>query len=172
MNRYIEQLLEDIGEITQRRLQENPSYYQGMAGQNQDGEIGFDAGKNIFSDEEMEEEPEKMFAEMEAWMSGEGARPMFEIFDLKSEQFPPEERMTEKQIEKVNTAIIELWFSFNFTAEYPEKLPSRSVYSLLVKEMHNSSIVVSEGMIHIEFCDNDPSQCPFDAEYCSCKAFY
>ena len=77
--------------------------------------------------------------------------------------------MTSVQLEKLVFMICRLWTAFNFTALIPEEAPAEIVYSILVREMLKSRMVMDYGNQGIEFCDYEPELCPFGKKYCSCK---
>jgi hypothetical protein len=63
--------------------------------------------------------------------------------------------------------IQKLWAAYNFYAVLPDKLPARIAYKLLVDYFDEPVAWMSSGMTSIEFCDNEPENCPF-GEYCDC----
>lgn len=65
--------------------------------------------------------------------------------------------------------ILKLWDAYNFYAELPENLPDEIAYKVLVDHFDKPVEWVSEGTLHIEFCDYDPERCPFPEEFCKCK---
>lgn len=41
----------------------------------------------------------------------------------------------------------------------------------LLARMGEPAMLANRGHIGIEFCDYDPEECPFGAEFCNCKDF-
>ena len=162
MDKYIKQLIEELQAIAKEQWEKSASHQYS-------GSVGYDSEEPSL---DFDEDPMSEFAEMEAWLAGATDGTMYEIFDLSPEQFPPSERLTEKHMADLNIAILDLWASFSFTAELPKGVPSSMVYPLLTKEMNNRTMLPGMGMIHIEFCENIPSTCPFGDEFCTCKEFW
>jgi hypothetical protein len=119
-------------------------------------------------------EVEKTMAEMEQWR--DEAPPvqqnMFYHFGFTPEQFPPPEQLSDADLDALSVLLCRLWAAYNFTAVVPEKAPGRVVYPLLLERMHKPTFVMTRGCIGIEFCHYEPSECPFGAEWCSCKDEY
>jgi hypothetical protein len=95
-------------------------------------------------------------------------KPMQEWFKLSKENFPPVEKLDQKQIEQLLKEILRLWNAFNFDPVLPKNLPADIAYKLLVDYFDKPVVWVSEGTIMIEFCDYDSENCPFPQEYCMC----
>lgn len=96
-------------------------------------------------------------------------RPMQEWFQLSKENFPPVHKLKPDQIELLVKELLNLWDVFNFKPVIPENLPADICYELLVDALEKPVIWVSDGMIEIEFCQNNPETCPFPPEYCKCR---
>jgi hypothetical protein len=95
-------------------------------------------------------------------------KPMQEWFKLSKENFPPVEKLDQKQIELLLKEILNLWSAFNFDPVLPKNLPAEIAYKLLVDYFDKPVVWVSEGTIMIEFCNYDSENCPFPQEYCMC----
>lgn len=65
--------------------------------------------------------------------------------------------------------ILKLWDAYNFCAELPENLPDEIAYKVLVDHFDKPVEWVSEGTLHIEFCDYDPERCPFPKNFVRVK---
>jgi hypothetical protein len=97
---------------------------------------------------------------------------MDDLFGIKAEQFPPEAKLTDEQIEQLTDAILQLWAAFNILADFPDVVPLRTLYTVLLKRWtEETTQYVSEGHIHLEFCDYEPERCPWGNDYCTCKEF-
>jgi len=96
---------------------------------------------------------------------------MDDLFEIKSEVFPPVEKLTTEQVTKLIDGILELWAHFNIDAVIPDdKIPVEIVYKELVNSWKTETIqYISEGTLHLEFCHYDENNCPWGYEYCSCK---
>jgi len=145
MEKYIAQLLEDI-KAAQRPVQEP-----------------FWMNETKSFEEEM--------AEIERWIErGEPEHDFSYYCGLKSYQFPPEERLTSKQVKTLNEALKDLLFSWNLAADIPRKLPARMAYLFLVSTLDLKVEIVDSGCITFEFCHYEPKTCPFK-KYCTCRKF-
>lgn len=96
-------------------------------------------------------------------------QPMHELLGLEPAYFPPEEKLNDEMITALVSKLLDLWEVFNFYPDFPENLPDRIRYKFLVQHLEEDVQYVSEGMIHIEFCDYEPEKCPFGQEYCHCR---
>lgn len=95
---------------------------------------------------------------------------MLSLFNLEPEVFPPADRLSVQQLEQLNVGILELWAAHNFYADFPEDVPSKRLYEVLVDYMQNAECqYISEGSSHVEFCQYEPDNCPWGNELCSCK---
>lgn len=94
---------------------------------------------------------------------------MEDIFEIKTEWYPPIEKLTEEEVKSLVQKTIELWSAFNFYPSFPSDLPTHIQYTMLVNRMKEESQYVSDGFIGIEFCHYDVEECPFGPDYCQCK---
>ncbi len=142
MQRYIEQLIEDILEA--KKTPRPPK---------------------MFLPQELE-----MFRGPEEYLHGKQYE-IGKLFGLEKKQFPPIEKLNERQIKLLVKEIIKLWEVFNFIPDFPEGLPEKIKYNILVEYLEHKTTYVSEGNNHFEFCTYDPESCPFPEEFCTCKDF-
>ena len=98
-------------------------------------------------------------------------KPMQEWFKLSKENFPPVNKLSKAQLELLVDQLLKLWKAYRFEPFLPEGLPAEITYNLLVGSLEKPVIWVSQGRINIEFCDNNPENCPFPEEYCMCKEY-
>ena len=95
--------------------------------------------------------------------------PMAKLMSFAQENLPVVEKLTEKQAAAISHKILDVWREFNFYADFPDGLPELIKYEILRKRWGEDVQYVSDGMMHFEFCDYEPDNCPFGIEYCSCK---
>ena len=98
---------------------------------------------------------------------------MESILGIPQIDFPPVEKLTEKQIILLVQEILALWRAFHYEADLPKNLPARYAYPVLVgcwKETY-PLFRGNNGAWHIEFCHYEPATCPFPEAYCHCKEF-
>ncbi len=96
-------------------------------------------------------------------------KPMQEWFGLNKTDFPPADKLTNKQLKIMADEILKLWAAYNFEATLPDNLPPEIAYTTLVNYFDKPVVWVSEGIIGIEFCNYEPENCPFPKEYCMCN---
>jgi hypothetical protein len=85
-----------------------------------------------------------------------------DLFGIKAEQLPPDDRLTDEQIEQILNAINDLFYAYNIGTNENRSAPRRLFYNEPIQH-------VTEGMITIEFCNCDPEGCIWGEEYCTCK---
>lgn len=98
-------------------------------------------------------------------------KPMQEWLRIDKTNFPPADKLTNKQLKLMVDEILKLWAAYNFEATLPDNLPPEIAYTTLINYFEKPVVWVSEGIIGIEFCDYDPENCPFPTEFCMCKHF-
>lgn len=146
MQKYIDQLIEDIEEIiewkTNYKPQPKPS-------------------------DDMEAE----FAEIERYVSGEGEVVFGEECGLEKIQFPPPARLTLQQMNDVANAMDRLTFAFNLRAALPDVIPIVKAYQTFVGILERKVMIMDFGMVTMEFCDYECQHCPWGLTYCTCTEF-
>ncbi|MGN6645697.1 MAG: hypothetical protein ACTHJT_04120 [Cytophaga sp.] len=116
----------------------------------------------------IEDNFEAHIADVERYLSNEGAQPIYEIIGFLPKYFPPANRLNENQLTTVSSALLECLSSWNICIDLPEKLPSALAYTLLVKSLQNKIVLQNSEAIHLELCHYDSEDCPFGTEYCRC----
>ena len=97
---------------------------------------------------------------------------MDDLLGIKAEQLPPDDKLSDEQVVQLNDGIVALWEAFNISPDLPNEVPPRLIYEALKNYWATKTVqYVSEGRIHIEFCDYEPDECPWGSDYCSCKEF-
>ena len=172
MEKYVNQLLAQINQIILKRWRTCvPHYYEvGMRNEYLEPPKGWNEEDTPETDFDSQFISEKTTEEMETWLYGKGEFSMFYHFELGEQQFPPADRLTDEQLDKLVFALHRLWNAFNFTAVVPNSAPSRVVYPILLKRMLDSATVLQYGHSGIEFCDYVPEECVF-GQYCDCKKY-
>ena len=143
MKRYVEQLIEDI-DAAHRDTVERETY----------------APKSF--EEEMEE--------VERYISTDPEYTFSQQCGLQREQFPPADRLTDKQMMAICKAFESMMASYNIDATMPEALPMDMAYKTLLSVLDMKVMITYSGFVTIEFCDYEPNDCPF-GDYCTCKEF-
>jgi hypothetical protein len=93
------------------------------------------------------------------------------LFHLNKEMFPPVEKLTDSQLETLTEEILSLWAEYTMDAVYPENLPARILYPMLVAKLEEPVQYWPGWTMGVEFCSYEPENCPFGHEYCTCKDF-
>jgi hypothetical protein len=92
-----------------------------------------------------------------------------EKMGLTQEQFPPADYWTDEEAAQLEKALNDLFQHYNLAADYPKNLPPKMAYSTLVGALEKHAPIMPYGEWHLEFCNYEPSECPFGDTYCSCK---
>lgn len=99
-------------------------------------------------------------------------KPMSHWFGLEKEQFPPSEKLNEEQLELMADEFEQLWAAWSFEPDFPAGLPAKRRYELMRDYLDHPCQHWPGGWVHhFEFCDYEPENCPFGAEFCRCKDF-
>ncbi|MEX0648461.1 MAG: hypothetical protein WEA56_03520 [Balneolaceae bacterium] len=127
---------------------------------------------NVMSEFDEESLPDelKMFADVERYLHGT-AKKLSIITGIKTEAFPPAEKLNETQIDFLVDEINRLLHAYCFCADFPKGLPASLKYELLLEKWNDKAVYTGEGMSHFEFCHYEPEECPFPEEFCGCKEF-
>ena len=145
MERYLEQLIEDLHQATQKL--DPPSW------------------EEADKDDELELYD---ISQVEKYVYGD-ATPISEITGIGHEQLPPVEKLTHDQQALLSAELEKLLYYFHFQLYFPDNFPAHSRYAFILKFWEEKHVAVSVGTTHIEFCDYDEDECPFPG-YCSnCK---
>ena len=140
MERYIEQLLEDIEEAKDKV----PTF-------------SHNHNKELFLmplQIEREHAPEK---------------PLGEWLGLKKIQFPPSCRLNKNQIKRLMLAMEDLLVTFNYITYFPESYPLQARYDILINHLDKKTPFLTYNFWQIDFCEYDASNCPFGSTHCQCK---
>ncbi len=147
MQRYVEQLIEDI-HIARSKVRPPLDVWDDVD-TNDDGEI-----------EDM--------AFVEKYIYGT-SKPIEQITRIKYEQLPPDDKLSAEQKAMLAKELLELLLHYNFVPDFPETFPLNRRYSFLRKIWTDKHVELSFGQTHIEFCDYDESECPFVGYCATCE---
>lgn len=127
-----------------------------------------DPNKMSEFDEQSLPEELKMFADVERFLHGK-AKPISVITSIETQEFPQVNRMTDAQVTFLYAELTQLLNAFGFFADFPQELPIDIKYKLLRQKWDDEFVYSGSGMTHIEFCDYEPTRCPYPEKYCWCK---
>ena len=155
MEKYLAQLIEDL-----KALQRDPSepWYKPSPDASA---VESDLDRLDDSDDEMD------FADVERYLSGDYEQKISGIFDLRPEQFPPAERLTDDQMQDLCAAYTALLSSWSIGVSIPEGIPIEVAYKTLVGTLDREAFISDTGFVTLEFCSYDPEDCPF-GQWCDC----
>jgi hypothetical protein len=93
-----------------------------------------------------------------------------ELLGVPAELFPAAFRLSPDDLALITAALLRLWAAFRLYPDFPENLPGRRRYDLLVGRMGSLALPYfgAQGT-YVEFCWYDPVECPFGTEFCDCK---
>jgi hypothetical protein len=163
MQKYVNQLIQDVEDVIRTRWHNHTPHFYKMGIPDpyliEPQNIGYKPDKiNSF---------EKQMIEVEMYKHGDEPNNMFYHFGFSFEQFPPASILNKSQTDALTHVILRMWAAFNYTAAFPSKTPSEILYPILCKQMEEPKMLLSQGVIGIEFCEYDPVTCPFGT-YCNC----
>jgi hypothetical protein len=147
MQRYIEQLIEDIQKATWKI---KPPH---------------DLWDHADLDSELELED---MSYVEKYIYGD-SEPISDITGIDVSQLPPPEKLTVEQQALLAGKLEDLLKYFNFCLEFPQGLPDHLKYTFIKKFWAEEQVAVSCGTSHIEFCDYNEGNCPFRGYCNTCK---
>ncbi len=148
MQRYITQLIEDLHEIAQLQKQ--------MAANT----------KPDHDDDALL----KHFKDIENYIHGKEV-PISEITGILPEQLPPPEMLNETQKTQLSVELENFLEHYNFALDFPNNYPKHLRYPFIKNFWTENHIPMRHGTIHIEFCEYDETNCPFEGYCNSCYQF-
>ncbi|WP_340102723.1 hypothetical protein [Rhodohalobacter sp. 8-1] len=123
--------------------------------------------KSEFDEKSLPEEL-KMFTYAERYIRGK-AKPLAVITSIDTQAIPPGNKMTNAQTIFLYDEMTRLLSAFGFYADFPEGLPVEQKYSLLRQSWDDKFLYTGDDITCFEFCDYEPSRCPFPESFCRCK---
>lgn len=145
MQRYITQLIEDLHEIAQI--------------------------KNQTANTEPDRDDEallKHFQDIENYLHGEEV-PISEITGILPEQLPPPEMLNKSQQAQLSVELENFLENYTFALDFPHNYPNHLRYPFIRNFWTEKHIPMQYGTSHIEFCEYDETNCPFQGYCNSCN---
>lgn len=149
MQHYIEQLIEDLHDIIQeinplRKTREEPILEE-------DSFI-------------------RHIEDVENYLHGKQL-PISEITGIIPEQLPPAEKLNKQQQTQLSVELEKFLAHFHFSLDFPFNYPHYLRYTFIKNFWTEEHSLMQQGTSHIEFCDYDKENCPFE-DYCNtCNEF-
>jgi len=144
VQRYIEQLIEEF-EISKSRVPNKKEWIDRL---------------NATSSKQYNENNS-----FEAYTDPINEKKIAEIIGIASNNFPPEKRLTDEQLDTLFTEIEKLFLSWHFILDFPDAVPIRLRYCMVHKLMNNKFIFMAEGNVHLDFCGGLCEYCEI-LKYC------
>lgn len=94
------------------------------------------------------EDPEVMMQIMEMEYN---VKPLYEHLGIRKEVFPPVEKLECDEVKAIVEKILDVWSSFHYLADLPEKLPIRIAYTALLSVWEEMVMCCPVGNVHFEF---------------------
>ncbi len=147
MQRYIEQLIEDINAATWKVR----------------------PPREIWDSVDLENECEiDDISYVEKYVYGE-EEPISKITGVDVVQLPPAERLSDDQKSELAAKLEKLLEIHHFKLEFPNEYPMYLRYAFIFNFWHEEHVEMSFGTSHIEFCDFEEKNCPFPGYCTTCK---
>lgn len=144
MQRYFEQLVEDIRE----------------SAKNKDQNVQYHIPEDLLN---IPEEYEYLPVELQ--------QKAYEWFRLSPEMFPPASKWSPRQLLYMCVVLRQLFEHYNIMVEMPNDLPYKKVYQYLLKALNMDTSCHQEYINQISFCEGERSSCPF-GDYCAFDGKY
>ncbi|MBK9982460.1 MAG: hypothetical protein IPP15_08550 [Saprospiraceae bacterium] len=121
------------------------------------------------------EEPKSFEEEMEIvdnYTSGTNIPPsLSHQCGLTEDQFPPENMLTEREMQIIIDAFQDMLSTRHIAADFPSGLPASRAYPLLVGLLKEEAWFFPGGMLHFDFCTGYAPDCELK-EYCPCLQYW
>ena len=105
---------------------------------------------------------------IEAWVRGDEAEHTFGYHcGLRSENFPPPEQLTKKEMKLIRKEFERMMYTWNVDIDLPKKLPIDWAYKMIVDTLNSKIMIVNSGGTGFDFCSGNAPECIFK-EYCPC----
>ena len=114
-----------------------------------------------------ENEPDD-FSQVEKFENQE-VTPISEITGFDQEHFPPGEKLSQEQQALLAEKLEELLEGYHFHLDFPHNYPKNLRYPFIRELWSQEHVAVTDGTIHIEFCEYDEDHCPFPGYCDTCK---
>lgn len=115
---------------------------------------------------------EEHFEEIEAWVRGDEAEHTFGYHcGLLSENFPPPEKLTQKEMKLIRKEFERMMYTWNVDIDLPKKLPVDFAYKMIVDTLDSNIMIVNSGGTGFDYCSGNPPECIFK-EYCPCWEYW
>ena len=123
---------------------------------------------DIPDEEATEQTIEEHLEEIEKWLSGEDGDHTFGYYcGLKSENFPPADQLSDKEMKMIRKAFEKMMYTWNHGIDLPKTLPAAFAYKMIVNSLDMKTNIVNSGSMSFDFCSGYAPDCIFK-QYCPC----
>ncbi len=92
-------------------------------------------------------------------------RRLSDIVGISRASLPAPGKLRTGQINRLLREMVDLLHAWNFHPEFPDHLPNEIRYDALRGIWDSRQPLMNDGIVHLEFCNYDPDDCPFPG-YC------
>ncbi len=115
---------------------------------------------------------EEAMEELDYYFGLPDSQVLHEVLGISPEFFPPSDRLSPQQIQKINTGFEKCLHSWNIIVDLPKSFPSDKKYKLLISTLNRKVEILRYGYVHLEFCEQNIENCPLGPSYCSCLHYF
>ena len=101
----------------------------------------------------------------------EKTAPLSQIIGFDKFYFPSSEKLTNTQVSMVYSRLTCVLDNYNFFLDFPDKVDDRIKYEMLLDIFDEETTYSNAKVTILEFCGYDYETCPFGEELCQCKKF-
>lgn len=145
MDKYIEQLIDDLKQARQKVQPPHPLWLESEADPYDEGEL-------------------EDLSYVEEFVYGK-EMPVSEITGIDANLLPPTDRLSPNQRALLAEELEALLHHFHLYPDFPNLYPMHLKYPFLLRVWSEKHVPLSYGENHIEFCDYQVENCPFEG-YC------
>ncbi|MFN3996885.1 hypothetical protein [Algoriphagus sp.] len=127
----------------------------------------FKGKKKEFSGDELEDH----FADIERWLNQDKEPTFGNYCGLKSENFPPVDFYSLKELKALVKLFEQMMFSWNLSMDVPKNLPLDRKYKLMIATLDEPTLIVEDGFVGFDYCTGNPEGCELE-EYCPCLKYW
>ena len=113
---------------------------------------------------------EMYFDEIERYVSGDNEQTFGYYCRLGSEVFPPADQFDEPEMERLCTALENMFSSWNLEVCIPDHVPLAFRYALMVRVFDKPFTPFTTGFLVQDFCTGDSEGCELE-KYCPCLKY-
>jgi len=157
MQRYYEQLLNDLGDAVQNLPDHDDFDFEDNFASEEEDDDFFEDDEEKDLEKLNEEEPE--------------IKPLSEWLNVSQAVFPSLEKLSTEMVIELVRAIEKLWWHAGFVPYFPEGLNIEMKYELFREHWSRKVPWPTDESVYLGFCNNDEDNCIYGAEMCTCAIY-